>query len=81
MLMVSGIKVTISRMLCQQEFVRWRKSHRKARINKKWHKRYGPVTVCKGHGYQVAGIGIVGCPCFVNKLRAQLSARSDPGQF
>jgi len=46
-----GMPVYVNKHLCQMVFVRWRRSHRKSRINKKWQKKYGAVCVCSGHGY------------------------------
>lgn len=68
---MNGMSVLENSHLCQMEFVRWRKTHRKSRINKKWRKRYGAVLACKGHGYQMAG-SVVGCPCFVKRLRDEI---------
>lgn len=35
-------KILCSAHACQQpKFLRWKKSHRRSRINKKWHKKYG----------------------------------------
>lgn len=66
---IYGFKVIQSIHLCRPEFVRWCKNHRKKRINKKWHKKYGAIYACKGHAYQVAGVGVVACPCILSKLR------------
>jgi hypothetical protein len=71
--MLSAIRLTIDRYLCRPEFVGWKKSHRKARINKKWHKRYGPILRCKGHAYHVRGMGIVCCPCVAVSIKQELS--------
>ncbi len=67
-----GFELTVDPHLCQVTFVRWRKNHRKARINKKWHKKYGYVSECKQDSvYQVMG-RLIGCPCMIAKLRQQI---------
>ena len=50
-----GLSVVVSKMLCDgPRFVRWRRKHRKKRINKKWQKKYGAVVEqCKGKGHVV----------------------------
>lgn len=64
-----GIKVYTSSICCKEEFARWRRPHRQKRIAKKWRKRYGAVYACPGNGYNVKGMGIYGCPHFVEKLK------------
>lgn len=51
---IAGVRVQVSRFICDgPQFVRWRKSHRKSRINKKWHKRYGAIfTTCPGKPFR-----------------------------
>ncbi len=39
---MNGITITENRMLCQPGFVRWRRVHRRPRIQKKW-RRFGAV--------------------------------------
>ena len=65
---IYGISVVKSPYLCDSpKFLRWRKSHRKARINKKWHKRYGyETTTCPGVAYQM-GRQLM-CPCVVAQM-------------
>jgi hypothetical protein len=39
---MTGMRLTVSKHICKPPlFLRWRRNHRRARINKKWHKRYG----------------------------------------
>lgn len=52
--MIGGIPVIVDRNLCQPEFIRWRKKHRKSRIAKKWRKKYGAVTACKGVAFEIS---------------------------
>lgn len=66
--MLSQMPVKVSRYLCQPEFAGWLKSHRRSRINKKWHKRYGPRLRCKGRAYQIGDTFVV-CPCVERKMR------------
>lgn len=69
--MIGGTPVYINEWLCETKFVRWRKSHRKARINKKWHKKYGAIySHCVGRGYQMGGKLIL-CPCMAAALRKE----------
>lgn len=65
---LSGMPVYVESHLCRPHFVRFRKNHRKARINRKWHKKYGAITRCDGHAYQVLNRLIV-CPCSMRKMR------------
>jgi hypothetical protein len=51
--MIGGIPIIVDRYICKPEFIRWRRKHRKARINKKWRKKYGAVIACKGVGYEM----------------------------
>ncbi len=50
-------RVRVSVYACTpKKFLRWKKSHRRSRINKKWHKRYGAeYEVCRGVAFQIAG--------------------------
>ncbi len=54
--------------------IRPKRPHRRARIRKKWLRRYGWVLKCDGHGYQMAGVGLVGCPHFVAKIRKAVAS-------
>ncbi len=67
-----GVPVTESRSLCRP-FTEQRRKHRRARINKKWRKRYGMTDrECRGQGYQMGKGGsmhFVGCPHFVAQIR------------
>lgn len=67
--------IHVSDYMCKTEFVRWRKNHRKSRINKKWHKRYGAIARCKGVAYNVAGMGIVMCPCVKAALDCEMERK------
>lgn len=71
----AGLNVMVSHYLCEPpRFLRWRRNHRKSRINKKWHKRYGAVySACPGKAYQLGGRLMV-CPCVWDAL--QKEARS-----
>lgn len=44
------IRFIVAPYLCDRpKFIRWKRTHKKARIAKKWKKRYGGVyTNCKG---------------------------------
>ena len=67
-----GMNITVDRHLCERKFIRWVKSHKKARINKKWHKKYGYISRCEGHAYEVRGMGLVCCPCFHEQMKREI---------
>lgn len=74
---LSGMPVRVDRNLCQSEFVRWKRTHRKSRIAKKWRKRYGPVVACKGgQAYQIRGLGLCLCPCTKRQLDKAIEERN-----
>ena len=70
---MAGIRLHRDRYLCQPRFVRWKKTHRKSRIRKKWRKKYGAVTACAGYAYEMKGIGVIACPCMYDKIKKELS--------
>lgn len=63
-------KIVVDRWICTPPtFVRWKRKHRKSRINKKWQKRYGAVMQpCKGVSYNMSGTILV-CPCMVETIK------------
>lgn len=65
--------INIRVSLCEvPSFVRWKRNHRKSRINKKWHKRYGAeMKYCKGVAYRVGREFFV-CPCMNELLKKEL---------
>lgn len=69
---LAGIRITESRYICESpRFLRWRRNHRKSRLNRKWHKKYGAVmTTCPGVYYEVRGQGLIMCPHAVRALLA-----------
>lgn len=69
--MLGGIPFYVDQTLCQVKFVRWRRNHRKSRINKKWHKKYGFIAECGGYGFHMDGMGMYVCPCMANQIRAK----------
>lgn len=71
-----GFPFRISNYICEPPtFVRWKRSHRKARINKKWHKLHGPVTsTCRGVAYRMGG-EMIACPCAMLKIRTEYAER------
>lgn len=50
-----SIPIIVNQYACEgPKFLRWRKSHRRSRINKKWHKKYGAIyKPCPGVWYEV----------------------------
>jgi hypothetical protein len=66
-----GVLVRESSSLCQHILAIPRQPiryHRRRRIKKKWAKRYGYKTKCIGYGYELNGIGIVGCPHWLRSI-------------
>lgn len=63
-----GLRVYVAAELCRMEFVRWRKSHRKSRINKKWHKKYGAIHRCANTEGIRMGDSLHVCPCVKAKM-------------
>ncbi len=76
--MIGGMKIVVNRYLCKVEFVRWRKSHRKSRINKKWHKKYGAIWRCKGMCFNLQGHTLVMCPCTHAEMMKVVKDHPDP---
>lgn len=70
--MFSGLQICVNPYLCSNEFVRWVRNHRRSRINKKWHKRYGMITRCSGsdRAYRVGDM-VVCCPCLGKKIQEE----------
>lgn len=69
---LSGIPVVVSSSSCVREFVGWRRTNRNNRIARKWRKRYGAVTRCKGMAYMVGG-RLFCCPCGWAKVKAEMT--------
>ena len=66
----------------KSKFVRWAKTHKRRRIAKKWHKRYGPIMGCLGVMFDVAAMDFFGkktprqllcCPCFKAMLDKEIA--------
>jgi hypothetical protein len=72
---MADVRFTVSMYLCDSPvFLRWKKNHRKSRINKKWHKKYGAVyKPCPGKAYRMRGFGIVVCPCVAAAFEKKLA--------
>ncbi len=75
-MMLGGIPVYANSLLCDGgKFLRWRKNHRKSRINKKWHKKYGfEVTQCSNPAFRV-GDKLIVCPHAMRELEKTIGAR------
>lgn len=70
---ISDMQVVVSGSMCEPPtFLRWKRSHRRSRINKKWHKKYGAVMKpCPGRAFQLPGCKLVVCP-HVNAMLRKL---------
>jgi len=64
-----GFQIYINPSLCQVQFIRWRKNHKKSRINKKWHKRYGFISKCVNEKAFKMGNNLYLCPCLYEKMK------------
>lgn len=66
------IGVAIRPLLCDSPaFLRWKRNHRRSRINKKWHKKYGGVySKCPGKGINVFGFLYL-CPHAAESIRKE----------
>lgn len=52
-------------------FVRWNRTHRRPRVNKKWRKRYGATYErCRGVVVRVGG-NLHACPCAVDEMKKE----------
>lgn len=61
-------KIIVSKSLCIRMFIGYKRNHRKARINKKWHKRYGMKTKCEVEICEMNNGSLVMCPCRKREL-------------
>ena len=75
--LLTGMRVLVDPNICEKVFVRWLKSHRKSRINKKWHKKYGATIKCNGVAFEVNGIGLVCCPHFKQLMDKEIKVRNE----
>jgi hypothetical protein len=67
---LAGFQVVVSPHICDSPmFVRWVKTHKRPRIAKKWHKRFGAVmSRCPGKAFEV-GNRLLVCPHVMTELR------------
>lgn len=65
---------------CQPVFDKWRRRHRKRRIDKKWKARYGYVTRCVHAGTMYTCFKkLVVCKCTEKKIREAIDTHG-PGR-
>lgn len=57
------------------KFVRWRKTHRKKRINKKFKKKYGAIYACDRKCYVIGGY-IYCCNCVLQEFKKELREKN-----
>lgn len=67
------LAIKITAFPCNMEFVRWRRRHRKRRIDNKWRKKYGAVQRCKNVTVR-AGNTIFTCQCVLAKIAQTVPA-------
>lgn len=72
---VGGIRVVVDKFLCRTDRLVQRRTHRKSRINKKWRKKYGFDSVCKGHTVIIGRDARV-CPHVKAKLDKRVSLQA-----
>lgn len=65
-------KIIVNQSLCMKTFIRFSRNHRKARINKKWHKKYGAITRCVANPVEIKGMGFFMCPCRERELKESI---------
>lgn len=65
----NGVPYFVNQYLCEVKHVRFRRNHRKTRINKKWHKKYGAITRCVANPKEIKGMGFFMCPCRERELK------------
>jgi hypothetical protein len=70
---IGGMKVYVNPILCNRVFLRWARTHRKRRINKKWRKRYGAIfRPCPGIVLEFYSAFYL-CPCALAAVRKNRS--------
>jgi hypothetical protein len=73
-----GLKLYLERSLCERPFLRWARTHRKARIRKKWRKKYGPVFAqCPGKAIKIGLRGLIVCPCTMAALKSHTAVTKE----
>lgn len=72
------IKVILINYICDSpKFIKYKKNHRKSRINKKWHKKYGAIyEECQGKAYEVFG-EFYCCPHYKAKLEEAIKKQNE----
>jgi len=70
---LAAVPVVVSWFICEvPRFIRWKRNHRRSRINKKWHRKYGTVmTTCRGACWRVGKCFVV-CPHFKGLLEGAM---------
>lgn len=68
----NGIPYFVNQYLCEVKHVRFRLNHRKARINKKWHKKYGAISRCESNPVEMLNGTIIMCPCRERELKESI---------
>lgn len=56
-------KIFVDKQLCIRVCIGYKRNHQKKRINKKWHKKYGPITKCYTPAFQNPDGSLIMCPC------------------
>ena len=73
---IYGIRVYVDPFLCQNDEIRQRRTNRKSRINKKWRKKYGLVTICRGHTFMVGPMAHM-CSHFLARLKKKIDVENE----
>lgn len=73
---LGSLQLVESCSLCLMTFVRWRRTHRQKRIQKKWAKKYGAVMACKQEQAYQIGNRILMCPHMAAAVKRELSQLS-----
>lgn len=74
-------KIIVSKSLCMKTFIRFRRNHRKARINKKWHKKYGAISTCESKTAEMLNGTIIMCPCRKRELDEAIKKQNQSAEM
>jgi len=71
-------QIVVNKYLCMSTFIRFRRNHRKKRVNKKWHKKYGAITKCESTVLQRHDGTLIMCPCRKTELDTAIKKQPPP---
>lgn len=74
-MLFEGLSVHVHPALCKVEFIRQRKTHRKARIRKKYRKKFGCIYECRAKEAKQIGRNLYVCPHIFEALKKECEQR------